>query len=158
MASQIPFCYHGLDHVVLKVTTIEASLHFYRQVLGMHLERIIDDYGIYQLRCGRSLIDLQVLPAGIVLAEQAARGVGHVCVLVDGDMSDILEHLATHGVAIDAGPQELYGATGFGTSIYLRDPDGHSLELKVDHCDFAVRPSVHGHSDGLSRPPSKAHA
>ena len=79
MSPQTPFRYHGLDHVVLKVTAIEASLHFYRQVLGMQLERIIDDYGIYQLRCGRSLIDLQILPAGVALAEQAARGMG-MCV------------------------------------------------------------------------------
>lgn len=152
MSPQTPFRYHGLDHVVLKVTAIEASLHFYRQVLGMQLERIIDDYGIYQLRCGRSLIDLQILPAGVALAEQAARGMGHVCVLVDGDMSAIVAHLVTHGVTIDAGPQELYGATGFGTSIYVRDPDGHSLELKVDHCEFPVRPQGSDDKDGLSRP------
>ena len=158
MAAQTPFRFHGLDHVVLKVTAIETSLHFYRQVLGMQLERIIDDYGIYQLRCGRSIIDLQVLPAGQTLAEQAARGMGHVCVLVDGDMSAIVEHLRAHAVTIDAGPQELYGATGFGTSIYVRDPDGHQLELKVDHCDFAVRPNGDVSGDGLSRPSAKARA
>ena len=151
MAIPTPFFYHGLDHVVLKVTVIEPALHFYRQVLGMQLERIIDDYGIYQLRCGRSLIDLQILPAGQTLAAPAARGVGHVCVLVAGDMTAILAHLAAHCVTVDAGPQELYGATGFGTSIYIRDPDGHNLELKVDHCDFAVRSAVCANQDGLSR-------
>ncbi len=151
MAPPTPFSYHGLDHVVLKVTAIEPSLHFYMHVLGMRLERIIDDYGIYQLRCGRSLIDLQILPPGQTLAAPAARGVGHVCVLVAGDMTAILEHLAVHCVTVDAGPHELYGATGFGTSIYICDPDGHNLELKVDHCDFAVRSPLGTNKDGLSR-------
>ena len=151
MAPPTPFRYLGLDHVVLNVTAIEPALHFYMQVLGMQLERIIDDYGIYQLRCGRSLIDLQILPPGQTLAAPAARGVGHVCVLVDGDMTAILAHLVAHAVTVDAGPQELYGATGFGTSIYIRDPDGHRLELKVDHCDFAVRSPVGANQDGLSR-------
>lgn len=156
MAPRPPFRYHGLDHVVLNITALAPSLHFYTAVLGMQLERIIDDFGIYQLRCGRSLIDLQMLPAGQTLAEQGARGVGHVCVLVDGEMGAMVEHLAAHGVQLQAGPMELYGATGFGTSIYVHDPDGHALELKVDHADFAVRAKAGASSDGLSRPPSTA--
>ena len=154
MTPRPPFRYHGLDHVVLNITALAPSLHFYTAILGMGLERIIDDFGIYQLRCGHSLIDLQVLPAGQTLAAPGARGVGHVCVLVDGEMGAIVEHLAAHGVPLQAGPMELYGATGFGTSIYVLDPDGHALELKVDHAEFAVRAKAGPNSDGLSRPPA----
>ena len=144
MATSPPFRFHGLDHVVLKVTSIERTLHFYTAVLGMKLERIIEDFDIYQLRCGRSLIDLQVLPVGQVLADKAARGVDHVCLLIDGDMNVIRDHLATHHVAVDRGPLELYGATGFGTSVYVSDPDGHSIELKVDHAAAPLRVSGKG--------------
>ena len=158
MATRPSLRYHGLDHVVLMVAAIEPSLHFYSEVLGMKLERIIDDFDIYQLRCGHSLIDLQVLPAGQALAAKAARGVEHVCVLVDGDMRAIVDHLAAHAVPVEAGPMERYGATGFGTSIYVLDPDGHAIELKVDHADFAVRTTGGAAKDGLSRPPPKAGA
>jgi glyoxylase I family protein len=156
MAPRPPFRFHGLDHVVLNITALERSLHFYTVVLGMQLERIIDDFGIYQLRCGRSLIDLQMLRPGQALAEQSVRGVGHVCVLVDGEMGAVVEHLAAHRVELQAGPMELYGATGFGTSIYVLDPDGHALELKVDHAEFAVRAKAGASIDGLSRPPPAA--
>ena len=48
----------GLDHVVLRVRDIEPALGFYRDVLGCSLERSLEDMGLYQLRAGRSLIDL----------------------------------------------------------------------------------------------------
>lgn len=155
MTTRLPFRYHGLDHIVLRVTTIERTLHFYTEVLGMKLERIIADVGIYQVRCGRNLIDLQVLPAGQALADKAARGVDHVCVLIDGDMSDILDHLAAHDVPVEWGPVELYGATGFGTSLYVPDPDGHTIELKVDHAEFPLRTTAREAMGGLTRPPPK---
>ena len=37
----------------------------------------------------------------------------------------------THDVPIVFGPVELYGATGFGTSMYVLDPDRYTLELKA---------------------------
>ena len=39
--------------------------------------------------------------------------------------------LREHGIEPTAGPMEVYGAGGYGTSIYINDPDGYSLELKV---------------------------
>ena len=48
----------GLDHVVLRVRDIEPALGFYRDVLGCALERSLPEMGLYQLRAGRSLIDL----------------------------------------------------------------------------------------------------
>ena len=158
MATHPPLRYHGLDHIVLKVTAIERSLHFYVEVLGMKLERIIEDAGIYQLRCGRNLIDLQVLPSGSTLAAKAVRGIDHVCLLVDGDMSAILDHLAAHDVTVEWGPLELYGATGFGTSVYVPDPDGHTIELKVDHADYPLRTTGRDAMGTLTRPPPKPRA
>ena len=72
MSDQCPIHFYGIDHVALKVTAIERSLHFYTQVLGLNLERIIEDVGIYQLRCGRNLIDQQVLSANKHRAERRA--------------------------------------------------------------------------------------
>ncbi|MBX9608658.1 MAG: VOC family protein [Gammaproteobacteria bacterium] len=150
-----PFRYHGLDHVVLQVTAIERSLAFYCDALGLRLERIIEDAGIYQLRCGRHIVDLKVLGADTPLAPPANRGIDHVCLLVDGEMDAVLEHLARHDVEVTWGPVELYGATGFGTSVYLRDPDGHTVELKLDHAEYPLRTSARDAMAALTRPAPK---
>lgn len=153
MPSTFPSEYHGLDHVVLRIADVDRSLAFYVGVLGMALERIIEDLGIWQVRCGRHLIDLQRLPAGTTLAPPPARGVDHVCVLVRGDLAPVVAHLRTHDVTITFGPVELYGATGFGTSVYVLDPDGHTIELKSDRAEFPLRTTAQAAAASLTRPP-----
>lgn len=147
-----PISYHGLDHIVLRVSDITRTLDFYTRILGMHLERIIEDLPLYQVRCGRHLIDLQVLPAGTTLPAAGERGFDHVCLLVQGDFPAIVQHLQAEGVTITFGPVELYGATGFGTSVYILDPDGHTLELKADHAVYPLRTTAKDAFAALTRP------
>ena len=158
MSQECPLRFHGIDHVVLKVTSIERTLHFYVEVLGLKLERIIEDLGIYQLRCGRNLIDLQVLPAGKPLADKDARGIDHLCLLLQGDSRTIRAYLEANAVPLTWGPLELYGATGFGTSVYVQDPDGHTIELKVDHAESPLRTTAKEAMAGLTRAPPKPRA
>lgn len=47
-----------IDHVVLRVTDLEAMLRFYCDALGCKVERRREELGLTQLRAGRSLIDL----------------------------------------------------------------------------------------------------
>src|ERR1700676_4436022 len=91
-----PLEFDGIDHAVLQVTDIKRSLAFYVDVLGLSLERIIEDIGIYQLRCGRNLIDLCVLPSGACLAQRSQRGIDHLCLSIRGDMNKIVEYLTEH--------------------------------------------------------------
>lgn len=147
-----PIEFRGIDHVVLRVADIERSLHFYTEILGLSLERIIEDIGVYQIRCGRNLIDLCVLKEGKQLADKDERGIDHLCLMVHGDFDKIVSHMKEHGVSITFGPVELYGATGFGTSIYVLDPDGHTLELKADYPQWAVRTTAAEAMGGLMRP------
>jgi len=155
MSDQFPIHFHGIDHVVLKVTSIERTLEFYTKVLGLRLERIIADAGIYQLRCGRNLIDLQLMPKGQPLAAKEARGFDHLCLLMQGDFGTILEHLEANKVPISWGPVELYGATGFGTSVYVLDPDDHTIELKADHAEFPLRTTAKEAMASMTRPAPK---
>lgn len=37
--------------------------------------------------------------------------------------------LRSHGVAVEAGPVRQFGARGWGTSVYCRDPSGNGVEL-----------------------------
>lgn len=138
MKTSAPLSVEGLDHLVLRVSDIERSLHFYVGVLGLRLERFVENQ-IYQLRCGRNLIDLQLLPAGSDLSAPSSRSIDHVCVNIRGEMEEVVEYMKENGVTIDSGPIELYGATGYGTSIYVLDPDGHRLELKTDHTEYPIR-------------------
>ncbi len=147
-----PIVCKGLDHVVLRVTDIERSLRFYTGVLGLALERVIEDAGIYQLRCGRHMIDLCTLADDTTLAPPESRGVDHVCIMVEADIEEMLRHLESARVPVVMGPVELYGATGFGTSIYVLDPDKHKVELKTPRAEFPVRTVVADAKKTLSRP------
>lgn len=124
-----------IDHIVLRVTDLQAMLRFYQEVLGCGLERRQDEIGLVQLRAGRSLVDLVPVDGKLGQAGGAApgkegRNVDHVCFRVEPfDAQAIHRHLAAHGV--EAGPVESrYGAEGEGPSIYLDDPEGNTVELK----------------------------
>ena len=152
MAHSGPISFKGIDHVVLRVTDIERSLAFYCGVLGLALERIIDDLQIYQLRCGAQLIDLVVATPETPLAPRPQRGMEHLCLMVEGDFAAVRQHLEANAVPIVFGPAELYGATGFGTSVYVRDPDEHTLELKAAYAEFPLKVTLREAMAGSTRP------
>lgn len=54
------------------------------------------------------------------------------------------------------GPLELYDATGFGTSMHVLDPDGHTIELKANYSQYSLRTTVKEAMAGLTRPAVKA--
>lgn len=125
----------GLDHVVLRVADLARALAFYCDVLGCREERRIEDLGLVQLRAGRALIDL--VPVDSPLGEAGGgpvasdgRNVDHFALeIARFDEDAIRAELARHGVpAGETG--ERYGAQGSGPSIYLKDPDGNTVELK----------------------------
>jgi catechol 2,3-dioxygenase-like lactoylglutathione lyase family enzyme len=46
-----------------------------------------------------------------------------------GPIEDAIAHLKSHGVAVETGPMQRFGAKGTGTSVYFRDPDGSLMEF-----------------------------
>ncbi len=130
-----PFTLRKIDHVVLRVRDLEASLAFYRDVLGCTLDKVQDKLGLWQMRAGESLIDLVPLDGllgkiGGAGPEREGRNVDHFAVQVmPFDEATIRAHLAAYNVTItDSGRR--YGAEGTGPSIYVADPDGNIVELK----------------------------
>jgi glyoxylase I family protein len=124
-----------IDHVVVRANDIEKMTVFYSEVLGCRLERGPGKIGLVQLRAGRSLIDLVDMngPLGRQGGEPPdgrAPNMDHVCLQVEPwDADAIVRHLERHGV--EFGPVESrYGARGQGPSIYLKDPEGNTVELK----------------------------
>lgn len=125
----------GLDHVVLRVSNLERSIEFYRDVLGCPVERRLEEVGLVQLRAGSSLIDLIDIasPLGKAGGRQPirdARNMDHFALALSSfDETSIRAHLSRFGVEADE-TRRLYGADGYGPAIYLRDPDGNTVELK----------------------------
>ena len=130
-----PFAFRGLDHVVLRIADLKASLHFYCDVLGCTIDKEQPKIGLYQLRAGAALIDL--VPLDEPLGKMGGAGPGregrnldHFALQVAPfDEEAIGAHLAGHGIEIAESGQR-YGAGGTGPSIYVRDPDGNIVELK----------------------------
>lgn len=125
----------GLDHVVLRVADLDRALAFYQGVLGCQEERRLDALGLVQLRAGSALVDLVDLAGPLGRAGGAApasegRNVDHFCLRIEPFEEELLRaHLAAHGVEPgDVGDR--YGADGTGPSMYIRDPDGNTVELK----------------------------
>lgn len=130
-----PFRIGGLDHIVLRVRDVARMTAFYRDVLGCPLEKVQEKLGLWQLRAGRTLIDLVDVNGTLGRMGGAppgaeARNMDHFCLRVDPfDGAAIQTHLRQHGVE----PGEVknrYGADGEGPSIYLSDPEGNMVELK----------------------------
>ena len=124
-----------IDHVVLRVNDLDKMVKFYCDVLGCKLERGPGKFLLAQLRAGQSLIDLvdaggPVGKKGGDSPDHSAPNMDHVCLRVDPwDNEAIQAHLESHNV--DAGPiGTRYGAGGTGPSLYLRDPEGNTVELK----------------------------
>lgn len=124
-----------IDHVVLRVRDLEAMVAFYGDVLGCRLERGPGEIGLAQLRAGASLIDLVDAQGplgreGGGPPDHAVPNMDHVCLQVEPwNEQAIRAHLARHH--IEPGDTERrYGARGSGPSIYLRDPEGNTVELK----------------------------
>jgi glyoxylase I family protein len=130
-AVNIPVAVTGLDHVVLRVKSLERAIEFYGTVLGCPVERELQTPRLVQMRAGTSMIDLVPCgpdePPGISMG---GRNMEHYAIrIAKMDVPVLTAHLAKHG--IDAGEvRRRYGAEGYGSSIYITDPDGNTVELK----------------------------
>ena len=122
----------GLDHVVLRTSQIGEVLGFYRDKLGFPVERTIEPLGLYQLRAGAALVD--VLDTTVFTVAAAGPGESlfdHFCLSVSASSADELCAMLDAVHVPHGDPAERYGATGNGTSVYVSDPDGRTVELKI---------------------------
>jgi glyoxylase I family protein len=119
----------GLDHVVFRVRDQAASQKFFIDVLGCTLDHVNERISLVHLRFGEHYIDL--LPATAEAPAAPAGGVDHVCLSIRcDDLAGAAAALRARGVAIEGDVVQRRGAYGTGPSLYIRDPDGHVIELK----------------------------
>ncbi|NRF13442.1 VOC family protein [Vibrio coralliilyticus] len=116
-----------IDHIVLTVSDIKASVEFYRRVLKM--EEVTFAGGRKALRFGNQKINLQLL--GQEPRNHAQVGSGDLCLITHWSLEDVITHLQQQNIRIVEGPVEKSGATGAIRSVYFLDPDSNLIEVSV---------------------------
>ena len=123
-------------HTMVRVKDLEASLHFYRDLLGLVQTRRMDS------EAGRFSLIYLAAPQDTARAEtekspeveltfnwdledyQGGRNFGHLAFEVD-DIYAACQRLADGGVVINRPPRD-------GHMAFIRSPDGISIELLQD--------------------------
>ncbi|MEU1072997.1 MULTISPECIES: VOC family protein [unclassified Streptomyces] len=114
------------DHLVLNVQDVERALAFYTGPLGLEPVRV------EEWRAGKvpfpsvrinanTIIDLFDRPRG-------ESNVDHICLVVDPlDWQEVID---AGTLDVVEGPVPRFGARGSATSVYVKDPEGNTVELR----------------------------
>ena len=120
----------GLDHLVLTVRDIDATVAFYCDVLGMEKETF--GAGRTALKFGAQKINLH--EAGKEFepkAEHPTPGSGDLCLLTSLPIETAMARVRDAGVEIIEGVVPRTGAVGPIESFYFRDPDQNLIEIST---------------------------
>ncbi|EXS26120.1 VOC family protein [Acinetobacter sp. 742879] len=117
-----------LDHLVLTVSNIESTCHFYQTVLGFEIITFKDDRKA--LKFGNQKINLhqqgnEFEPKAL----QPTPGSADLCFISDTPISEVVAHLNQLNIQIEEGPIERTGAMHPILSVYIRDPDQNLIEI-----------------------------
>lgn len=118
----------SIDHIVLTVRDVEATVNFYERVMGMKAVSFGDNRRA--LCFGNQRLNLH--PARAPFKPHAANptpGSADICFVSLSSMAQVMEHLEKNGIAIEEGPVSRIGALGLMKSIYFRDPDSNLIEV-----------------------------
>ncbi len=122
------------DHTNWRVRDLERSLRFYRDVLGL------DPFGLEEYNRGeRTIVSLRVTPTFILhlrpdsgFEPGPTGGYDHLALVVeDTDLEVLARYLTEAGVEVERRLEGVVGARGEGEALYVRDPDGYLIELKL---------------------------
>lgn len=128
MTRAAPRRVRGLLEFAVYGPDLEALEQFYCDVFGLDVIRRASDR-LIALRCGHStllLFDPSITSEPGPVPAHGAHGAGHIAFVIEDEEREAwLRHLERHGVDIERQTEWDEG----GTSIYVRDPAGNSVEL-----------------------------
>jgi len=122
----------SIDHIVLTVKDLDATIKFYEHVLGMqHTSFTSNGVERHALKFGDQKINLHL--SGKEFEPKASNvqpGSGDLCFLVEDEVDVIVKSLHSDGIEVleGGGVVERTGARGKLRSVYIRDPDGNLVE------------------------------
>ena len=119
----------GLDHIVLDVADIERSAAWYRDLLGLELIRM-DEWRAGEVLFPSLRIDATTL-IDLFQTERTGENLNHFAVVVDTDDLQAVIDSGEFELAGPDHPSDLFGAQGQGLGIYVKDPDGNTVELRT---------------------------
>ncbi len=125
MAGGSPARVRGLDHIVLNVADAERSMRWYCDRLGLEPERY-DEW-----KAGEAPFVSVRIDEGTIIdlfeTERSGENLNHFAVWVTGDVESIV---AQDDVELVRRAPRVFGARGWGSAVYVRDPDGNEVELR----------------------------
>jgi lactoylglutathione lyase len=98
---------------------VQQMSDFYQGLLGMEPIAKSDDMAIFMSGHTKIFIHRKYVPA-----EGELPADNHIAFAVD-DVDATCEALIQHGLTLEVPPKDYY----WGRSAYLRDPDGHMVEI-----------------------------
>lgn len=113
-------------HTMVRVTDLDASLHFYRDALALEVTRRFDVSAgrfslVYLAPAGQPQAEIELTHNWDPEAYAGGRNFGHVAFEVS-DIYAACDRLSAHGVTINRPPRD-------GRMAFVRSPDGISIEL-----------------------------
>ncbi len=117
-----------LDHFVLTVKDIDATVDFYTSVLGM--KTVVFKQNRIALTYGKQKINLHQLGQEFEpKAKHVQAGSADLCFIINTSIEDAVNYLSELSIDIIEGPVNRTGAKGEIQSVYFRDPDGNLIEV-----------------------------
>lgn len=126
-----------IDHVAIRVSDLETSLHFYRDLLGL-ATRDKDRFEAGEVPF------VAVVAGGrhihlVPTEDEIDVGGEHLCLLLRStavntreEIDELITTVEAAGYTVENDePYDRYGAYGNDWAIYVRDPDGRRVELKL---------------------------
>jgi catechol 2,3-dioxygenase-like lactoylglutathione lyase family enzyme len=119
-----------IDHIVLTTRDKDACVRFYTEVLGMKLQRFLENR--LALHFGSQKINLHEWGREFdPKAHVTVPGSLDLCFIAAVPLDEVVERLKKANVKIIEGPVAKTGAMGAMRSVYVRDPDLNLVEISV---------------------------
>jgi catechol 2,3-dioxygenase-like lactoylglutathione lyase family enzyme len=117
-----------LDHVVVLAADVERSLAFYVDSLGLEPVRV-DEWRRGEVFFPSARVNGHTIIDILGPAQHEGTNLDHFCLVVDD--VDLHEVAQSGQFVVLSGPDTRFGARGDGLSLYVRDPDGNTVELRT---------------------------